>query len=125
MAKKKVTAKDEQLEVVFLDEVLGALEARLGEDISLAAFDPDDLDDLLYGFEMLEASQEAGERDPADLVPEDEVGLTEEELGLLRAAEAEYEIRLVVYHWGADMILYGGDVLDDALAEGAARSGAG
>jgi hypothetical protein len=120
MARKK--KKEEALEMVFLDDVLGDLETKLG--VELAAFDPDDLDNLVYGVELQERLHAAGERDPADLIPEEEVGLTEEDLALIHEAEAEYGIRLVVYHWGAHLILYGGDVIDDALAECEARAAA-
>jgi len=114
--------KKEEIELVFLDDVLGDLEAKLG--VELAAFNPDDLDDLLYGVELLERCQAEGERDPADDVPLEEVALTEDEWALLQEAEIEYEIRLMAYHRGANEILYGRAVIDDALAQCAAQAAA-
>ena len=102
-------------EIVFLDDVLGAIEARLG--VELAAFNPDDLDDLLYGVEMLDRVLAEGDRDQSDLVPLDEVLLTTDDWAFLAGIEKEHGIRLVAYHWGADAVLYGGDLLDEITAD--------
>ena len=102
-------------EVVFLDAVLAAIEARLG--VELAAFNPDDLDDLLYGFELLDRVLAEGERDQNDLVPIDEVALTTADWAFLHEVEVAHGVRLVAYHHGADAVLYGGDTIDEAIAK--------
>ena len=106
-------------EIVFLDEVLGAIEARLGVD--LAAFNPDDLDDLLYGVELLDRVLDEGERDQTNLVPIDEVLLTTADWAFLHEVEVAHNIRLVAYHHGADAVLYGGDLLDEITANRPAK----
>ena len=102
-------------DIVFLDDVLAAIEARLG--VELAALDADDLGDLLYGDEMLERVLAEGERDESDLVPIDEVMLSTDDWNYLGAVEKEHGIRLVAYHHGADAVLYGGDAIDEAIAK--------
>ena len=102
-------------EIVFLDDVLAPIEARLG--VELAALDADDLGDLLYGDEFLERFLAEGERDQSNLVPLDEVALTTDDWAFLAGIEKEHGIRLVAYHHGADAILYGGDVIDEAIAK--------
>ena len=100
---------------VFLDDVLAAIEARLG--VELAALDADDLGDLLYGDEMLERVLAEGERDQSNLVPIDEVALTTADWALLAGIEKEHGVRLFAYHHGADAVLYGGDAIDEAIAK--------
>ena len=106
-------------EIVFLDDVLAAIEARLG--VELAAFNPDDLDDLLYGFELLDRVLIEGERDQSDLVPIDEVLLTTDDWAFLHEVEVAHGVRLVAYHHGADAVLYGGDLLDEITANPPAK----
>ena len=100
---------------VFLDDVLAAIEARLG--VELAALDADDLGALLYGDEMLERVLAEGERDQSNLVPIDEVALTTADWALLAGIEKEHGVRLFAYHHGADAVLYGGDAIDEAIAK--------
>ena len=102
-------------EIVFLDDVLAPIEARLG--VELAALDADDLGDLLYGDEMLARVLAEGERDESDLVPLDEVILTTADWALLAGIEKEHGVRLFAYHHGADAVLYGGDAIDEAIAK--------
>ena len=100
---------------VFLDDVLAAIEVRLG--VALAALDADDLGELVYGFEFLDRFLVEGERDESDLVPLDEVALTTADWAFLHEVEVEHGIRLVAYHHGADAVLYGGDAIDEAIAK--------
>jgi hypothetical protein len=102
-------------DIVFLDDVLAAIEARLGVD--LAALDADDLGDLLYGDEMLARVLAEAERDQSNLVPIDEVALTTADWAFLHEVEVEHGIRLVAYHHGADAVLYGGEAIDEAIAK--------
>jgi hypothetical protein len=101
-------------DIVFLDDVLGAIEARLG--VALAALDADDLGELVYGLALLERLEAEGERDPADLVPIAEAALTTADWAFLREVEVEHGIRLVAFHWGADAVVYGGDLIDEIAA---------
>ena len=100
-------------EMVFFDEVLGAIETRLG--VELAAVYADDLGELVYGDEMLARVLAEGERDESDLVPLDQVALTNDDRAFLAEIEKEHGIRVIAYHWGADAVMYGGDLLDEIV----------
>jgi hypothetical protein len=77
--------------------------------------DADAPDECLYGMDTLDRVAEEGDLDPATLVPMEEVGLTVAQWAELAVIEARLAIRIVAYDRRADTVVYGGDVLDDAV----------
>ncbi|MDD5309043.1 MAG: hypothetical protein PHU25_17155 [Deltaproteobacteria bacterium] len=98
----------------WVDVALRAVELRLG--IELIAVDADDPDECLYGMDTLDRVADADDPDPATLMPLEEVGLTVAQWAELAAIEGRLAIRIVAYDRRADAVVYGGDVVDDAVA---------
>jgi hypothetical protein len=99
---------------IDLEVYFGLLEREVG--FSLLAYDAEE-DDVVYGYEVVEMLEDEAKRGAPPRELEQDPGVTEEQLQKLKAAEEELGYRLVGYHHGSDMVMFGGELLDELSAK--------